>query len=205
MRWSIVIMAVLVFFGGCQKSQAPLPQSVAREFWSAMQQGDLKHAKALTVRGRVDEPLFKVKLLKTETEGARVVKGRAFVPVVLFFENPVDRSAGECNTTVDTELLKIEGEWLVDDAVTMQNYNDALKNGVAECASRAIGRAVAEGVESFESVKKELEENFQGIAEELGKSFEAIQEELLDSLKRIQRELQKEPPKLPEPAEGDRI
>ncbi len=206
MRWMIVIAVSLLLFGGCaEKRQTSLPQSTAEKFWSAMAAGDLPQAKALTLRGRLEEPLLKVKLTRVEMRGARAVDGRAFVPVRLFFANPVDPAAQECNTTVETELLKIEGRWVVDDVVTMQNYDKALRKGLAKCTSKIVERALEKGVENFESVKKELQENFSDIAKEFEETFKTIQKELKESLQRIQKELQKEQPKLPEPAEGDRI
>ncbi|WP_457592651.1 hypothetical protein [Hydrogenimonas sp.] len=206
MRGVIAVTLFLLVLGGCgTKRETSLPQDTARKFWSAMVQGDTIQAKALTVRGRLEEPLLKVKFLRAEVKGARVVDGRAFVPAVLFFANPVDRSAGECNATVETDLLNIEGRWLVDDVVTMENLDKALRKALAKCTSKAVEKAVEKGVESFESVKKELQKNFSDIAKELGETFQTIQKELKESLDRMQKELQKEPPRLPEPAEGDKI
>ncbi len=203
--FSAVIFMFLL--GGCAKhEERSLPQQSAQKFWNAMVNGDLKLAKAMTIRGRLDEPLLKVELSDAKVTGARVVQGRAFVPTHLRFRIPLDSLRDvECNATMETELLKVEGRWLIDDVVTMQNYDEALQRGAAQCTSKMLQKAMQKGMKNFESLKKELEREFFGMAKEFEKSFKDMRERLRESMDRIQKELQKEPPKLPEPQEGQKI
>ncbi len=207
MRLFLVLSAIVILLGGCAKiEESSLPQPVAQKFWSAMVEGDIKEAKSLTVRGRIEEPFLDVELKKAEIEGARVVNGRAFVPTTLKFVVPVESvKISECNASFDTELLKIEGRWLVDDVVTMENYDKALQSAVASCSSKLLEDALKRGLQSFDEVKKELEKSFFGISKEFEKSFKMLQKELQESLEKMQKELEKEPSKLPEPSEGDKI
>lgn len=208
MRVLIFIGALLIMLGGCAKeSRTPLPQDVAQKFWSAMVEGDIKEAKSYTIRGRVEEPLFDLKLLSAKVEGARVINGRAFVPTSVTFAIPAGSAdVSDCNATFDTELLKIEGKWLVDETVTSQNYDKALQNSIAECGSKILEGALKRGLENFEEVKKELQKSFMGVSKELQKSFRELQKELQESLKRIQKGLEEEPSELPKPQEeGEKI
>ncbi len=208
MRALVAALVSVFLLGGCAKHEERiLPQQSAQKFWDAMAKGDLKLAKAMTIRGRLEEPLLKVELLDAEATGARMVQGRAFVPTHLRFRIPFDSlKSAECNATMETELLKVEGRWLIDDVVTMQNYDEALQKGAAQCTSKMLQKALQKGMKNFESVKKELEREFFGIAKEFEKSFKQMQEQLRESLERMQKELHKEPPpKLPEPQEGQKI
>ena len=208
MRAFFAAVIFMFLLGGCAKhEERSLPQQSAQKFWDAMVKGDLKLAKAMTIRGRLDEPLLKVELSDVEVTGARVVQGRAFVPTHLRFRIPLDSlKDAECNATMETELLKVEGRWLIDDVVTMQNYDEALQKGAAQCTSKMLQKALQKGMKNFESVKKEVEQGLFGIAKEFEKSFKQMQEQLQESLERMQKELQKEPPpKLPEPQEGQKI
>ncbi|WP_457599704.1 hypothetical protein [Hydrogenimonas sp.] len=207
MKFSVPLLIVALLLGGCGLTrEVPLPQQTAQSFWDAMVRGDRQEAKALTIRGRLGEPLLKVRLERVTVAGARVVGGRAFVPTTLFFAIPVDGAQGvECNATMETELLEVRGRWLIDDAVTMEAYDKALQKGTATCTSKIVEKAFEQGLERFESVKKELERGFFDFAREFQESFRSLQKELNETLRRLQKEPGMEPSELPKPQEGERI
>ncbi|BBG65454.1 hypothetical protein NNO_0751 [Hydrogenimonas sp.] len=207
MRYAAALLLFAALLGGCAKrEQSQSPQSVALKYWQAVKEGDMRLAKSMTIRGSMEEPLIKAELLDVKVSGARVVNGRAFVPTGFSFRLPVDSFKNiECNSTMDTELLKVEGRWLIDDVVTMRNYDRAVQEGTAACTSGLLKDALKKGMKSFESVKKELEEGFSGVAKEFEKSFKDIQKQLQKSLEQLQRELSKERPELPEPEKGQKI
>ncbi len=207
MRISVYLFAVALLLVGCGTTrEVPLPQQTAERFWNAMVRGDERQAKALTIRGRLGEPLLKVRLERVTIAGARVVEGRAFVPTRLFFSLPLEGTEGvECNATMETELLEVQGRWLVDDLVTMEAYDKALRKGTAACTSKIVEKRVEEGLERFESVKRELERDFFDFARVFQEGFRSLQRELNQTLRRLQREPEGEHPPLSDPKEGERI
>ncbi|BDY12250.1 hypothetical protein [Hydrogenimonas cancrithermarum] len=206
-KLTALVAAALFLLGGCAaKPKEMPPHSVAQHFWGAIVHDDLQAAKAYTVRGKIEErALGKVKLKRVVTREARIVNGRAFVPTTLVFTLPVESVASkECNTTMDTELLKIEGRWLVDEIVTMENYEDALHKGVAVCTSIMLEKAIDKGLEHYETLQKELQKNLMEFEKTFEETIEELQRRLQKSIEQMQKRMTPSP-RLPEPQEGEKI
>ncbi len=207
MRLAIAALFVLIIAVGCTETkEKPLPQQTAQKFWDAMVNENIGAAKSVTIRGGIEEPLLRVDLSGVKISGARVTDGRAFVATTIYFKIPIDSfKEDECNVTMDTELLKIKRRWLVDDIVTMRNYDEALQRGVLKCTSRMLEKSLQKGLKNFESVKKELERGLLDKTKELEKSFKQIQERLRESIEKMKKEFQNSSCKLPETNRGHRI
>jgi DNA-binding Lrp family transcriptional regulator len=206
-KLTALVAAALLLLGGCaaKPKEAP-PHSVAQRFWDAIVHDDLQAAKACTIRGKIEERVWiKVKLKRVVTRDARIVNGRAFVPTTLVFTLPVESVASkECNTTMETELLKIEGRWLVDEIVTMENYEDALHKGVAACTSMMLEEAIDKGLEHYEALQKELQKNLMEFEKTFERTIRELQQRLQKSLEQMQKRMTP-PSQLPEPQESEKI
>ena len=212
MRVINIALLLLLLFAGCQsRTQTAAPQQVAKRFWNAVIGGDERMAKAQTIRQRIDAGLpIRVRPERAEIEGARVIDGRAFVPTRIFFTIPIDNIAShECNATFDTELLNVEGRWLVDDIVTMENYRKGVEEGAVACGARMLDKTIQEGIREFEKFQKQLGNQSRELGETLKKSMQIWQRQMIEALKKMQKELEKgepapeEPRSLPE--KGERI
>gem|GEM_PF-1434762 len=207
--WILIFSMLLVTSGCARQNPENLPQNVAKKFWDAMAAGDMKEAKALTIRSEIEakKPLG-IHVVRVDTGLAKVVRGRAFVPTVIYFHLPVKKiSEQECNATMDTELLKVDGVWLVDDVVTMKNYDNAVKKGVADCSARLLEKSIEKGLKEYEELQKSLQENFKMYKKTFKNSFEKLQKALQKSVQELQKELQEsdENVTLPPPQKGQRI
>jgi uncharacterized protein YukE len=178
------------------------PNGVTQKFWNAMVDSDIRTAKSFTIRSKIKRSsLLKVKLKGVELKEAKVINGHAFVPTTIFFTIPIEAVEDkECNITMDTELLKVEGRWLVDDIVTMESYNSALKDGLASCSAKILEDAVGLGKEQYEELQKKLKKSY----EKFGDSLESIKESLKKSLKKF-KEDDKPASQLPESQKVEKI
>ncbi|WP_300366862.1 hypothetical protein [Hydrogenimonas sp.] len=208
---SLFIAGLLLLVGCTSKPGTTTPQEVAGEFWNAVIRGDGRAAKALTVRQRIEtKTVIKVVLKRVETLGTRVVNGRAFVPTRLIFTIPLESlKSNECNATFDTELLKVEGRWLVDDIVTMENYRKSVDERVVVCGAKMLDMAIDESLEEFELFRKELGKESEELGRVIQKSMKKWKEEIIEMLRQMQKSLEElEPPAEPPkslPEKGERI
>ncbi|WP_201353545.1 hypothetical protein [Hydrogenimonas urashimensis] len=212
MKHLTIAILIWLLFAGCEtKPPASTPQQVAQTFWHAMKNGDRRMAKALTVRQRIDDaPPFRIELENVRAKGTRVIDGRAFVPTAVTFTIPIGKKASaECNATFDTELLKVQNRWLVDDIVTMENYKEGVEKGAIACGTKLLDETLREGVEAFEKFQKELGNESRKLQERWKKTMQIWRQEMLEALKGLQQELEKGPQKrdehLPSPKKGERI
>jgi len=182
------------------------PNEVTKKFWNAMVNDDLRTAKSLTIRSKIKRSsLLNVKLKGVELKEANVINGHAFVPTTIFFAIPIEAVEDkECNITIDTELLKVEDKWLVDDIVTMESYNSTIKKGLASCTTKMLEDAIGLGKEQYEELQKKLKKSFDIFGDTFEDSLKSIKERLKKSLKELQEE--NEPaPQLPEPQKVEKI
>lgn len=209
--WILMLPLMMLMTSGCaQQSRQKLPQEVAKQFWNAMIAGDMRTAKGLTIRGELEEPkVLGTRLTGVETAGAKVVQGRAFVPTTLHFKLPVKEVTDrECNTTMDTELLKVEGAWRIDDVVTMRNYEEAIKQGVAACSAKLLEESIEKGLSEYEKLQKSLNKSFKTYKKTFEETFKALQETMRKTLEDLQKELQEQEENAtpaPLPQKGERI
>ena len=206
MKKLIYLIAAVFLFTSMADASDETPNVVTQKFWNAMVNDDLRTAKSLTIRSKIKRSsLLKVKLTHVELKNSNIINGHAFVPTTIFFTIPIEAVEDkECNITMDTELLKIEDKWLIDDIVTMENYNTALKKGLASCTTKMLEDAIGLGKEQYEELQKKLKKSFDIFGDTFEDSLKGIKERLKKSLKELQEE--NEPaPQLPEPQKVEKI
>jgi len=206
MKKLIYLILAVFLFASMADANDETPNVVTQKFWSAMVNDDLRSAKSLTIRSKIERSsLLKVKLKGVDLKNANVVNGHAFVPTTIFFTIPIEAVEDkECNITIDTELLKVENRWLIDDIVTMENYNTALKKGLASCTTKILEDAVGLGKKQYEELQKKLKKSFDIFGDRFEDSLKSIKERLKKSLKEFKEE--NEPaPELPEPQKVEKI
>ncbi len=180
------------------------PKEVAQRYWEAWQTGRTEVAKDLTVRGHVQSALpVKVTILHVTTSEANVTDGLAQVPTRIGFEVVRDGvRTPECNATIRTELLRIDGQWRIDGLVTMRHFDEGVQKALEACALRMLRQTMRKS----EKVLSELLERLMGSGQEFETLFRRWQEQMQKAL----RQLEKEPPgktgpRLPPPESGEKI
>ena len=206
MKKLIYLIVMVSIFINMANANDQTPSEVTQKFWNAMVNDDLRTAKSLTIRSKIKRSsLLKVKLKGVDLQNGKIVNGHAFVPTTIFFTIPIEAVEDkECNITIDTELLKIESRWLVDDIVTMESYNSTLKKGLATCTAKMLEDAVGLGKEQYEELQKKLKKSFDIFGDRFEDSLKSIKERFKKSLKDLKEE--SEPaPQLPEPQKVEKI
>jgi len=194
-----VMVALLLLSGTLLFAETEKVEDITQRFWDALIKNDLRTAKALTIRSKIEMPsLLKVRLKEVELKDVRMINGRAFVPTKLLFTLPMDAMKDEeCQMEFDTELLQVGQKWLIDEIVTMDNYETALHKGMTACTAKVLKEAVGEGREAYEALKKKFN-LFEESMEDKVKGWK-------DSWKNPFDEMKDELPTLPLPDQGDKI
>jgi len=206
MKKLIYLIVMVSIFINMANANDQTPNEVTQKFWNAMINDDLRTAKSLTIRSKIKRSsLLKVKLKGVDLKNAKIVHGHAFVPTTIFFTIPIEAVEDkECNITIDTELLKVESRWLVDDIVTMESYNSTLKKGLATCTTKMLEDAIGLGKEQYEELQKKLKKSFDIFGDTFEDSLKSIKERLKKSFKDLKEE--SEPAsQLPEPQKVEKI
>ena len=189
------------------------PEKVAQAFWQAVATHRSAEANHLTVRGDFHLSLpLPVTIEKVTVEEGNTTGSVARVPTLVTYGVEAEGVGRmECNATFATELLKLQEGWRVDEVVTAERFDEAVRASALACGTRAIDRLMAEGMAQFDKLRRAMEEG--GEWNEAMRSFmERMKREMGEEMRKMQRLMEQEwrqstpdAPHLPPPEEGDRI
>jgi hypothetical protein len=189
------------------------PEKVAQAFWRAVAAHRSAEANGLTVRGDFHLSLpLPVTIEKVTVEEGNTTGSVARVPTLVTYGVEAEGMGRmECNATFATELLKLEKGWRVDDVVTAERFDEAVRASVLACGTRAIDRLMKEGMAQFDELRRAMEEG--GEWNEAMQNFmERMKGQMVEEMRKMQRLMERawhqstpDAPHLPPPEEGDRI